>query len=282
METRHPGDYEMRVFSSVACAAVVGLAGIASAQRPAPPPPRNVTPDDSCSTTERGGIECRKIFERGARFDSVLMKRPALGVQVSGTGSARDTIGLFVSSVTPKGPAENAGIVEGDRLVSINGVDLRVPKDDIEDGYANGIPSRRLQREVAKLAPGGRANVRVYSGGRVRDVQVTVGRASDMMRNRSFINIGDMPGGMIWGDRFDGMPGNMRIMQLGPQLDRMRMTLPRTRIYVPDMERLRDMMPEMRRMNIEDLPMLEPGAIYRLRDRDEPRRKEKDRSNSKK
>ncbi|HUQ19659.1 MAG TPA: PDZ domain-containing protein [Gemmatimonadaceae bacterium] len=238
-------------------------------------------PDDSCTTTERGAIECRKILERGARFDSVLMKRPALGVQVSGTGSARDTIGLFVSSVTPKGPAENAGIVEGDRLVSINGVDLRVPKDDIEDGYANGIPSRRLQREVGKLAPGARANVRVYSGGRVRDVQVTVGRASDMMRNRSFINIGDMPGGMIWGDRFDMFPGNTRIMQLGPELERMRMTLPKIRMRTPDMQRLREMIPEMRRMDIEDLPMLEPGGIYRLRDRDEERRKEKERGSEK-
>lgn len=269
----------MRVFSTIACAAAVGIAGIASAQRPAPPPPpRNVTPDDSCTTTERGGIECRRVFERGARFDSVLMKRPALGVQVSGTGSARDTLGLFVASVTSKGPAENAGIVEGDRLVSINGVDLRVAKDDIEDGYANGIPSRRLQREVAKLAPGARANVRVYSGGRVRDVQVTVGRASDLMRNRSYINFGDMPGGMVWGDHFDMLPGNMRIMEMGPQLDRMRMSLPRTRIYAPDMRRLREMIPEMRHMDLEDFPMLEPGRVYRLRDRDEAKRKEAEKS----
>jgi S1-C subfamily serine protease len=105
------------------------------------------------------------------------MKRAALGVQVSGTGSARDTLGLFVTSVNSKGPAENAGIVEGDRLVSINGVDLRVPAADIEDGYASGLPARRLQREVSKLTPGTRVNLRVYSGGRIRDVQVTTGRA---------------------------------------------------------------------------------------------------------
>jgi len=200
------------------------------------------------------------------------MKRAALGVQVSGTGSPRDTLGLFVSSVTSKGPAENAGIVEGDRLVSINGVDLRVPKDDIEDGYANGIPSLRLQREVAKLTPGARANLRVYSGGRVRDVQVTVGRASDLMRNRTYIGLGDGPG--VW-TGFDREPmGNMRIMQLGPELDRMRMELPKMRLREQDMRHLREMIPEMRRMNLEDFHMLEPGAVYRLRDFDYDKRKE--------
>src|SRR6476620_4070560 len=202
----------MRVFTHVACASLVALASIASAQRPAPPPPpRNVTPNDSCTTVEPGKVECRRWYERGAGFDSVLMKRAALGVQVSGTGSPRDTIGLFVSSVTSKGPAENAGIVEGDRLVSINGVDLRVPKDDIEDGYANGIPSRRLQREVAKLTPGARANLRVYSGGRVRDVQVTVGRASDLMRMRTFFGGDGEPGGFIFRD---GMQMPMPLMQM--------------------------------------------------------------------
>ncbi len=257
----------MRVFSHVACASLVGLASIASAQKPAtPPPPRNVTPNDSCTTVEPGKVECRRWFERGA-MDSVLMKRAALGIQVSGTGSPRDTIGLFVSSVTSKGPAENAGIVEGDRLVSINGVDLRVPKDDIEDGYATGIPSRRLQREVAKLTPGARANVRVWSGGRVRDVQVTVGRASDLARNRTYIGFGDGPGGIWSGDHFDVVP-NMRIMQMGPELDRMRMAHPRMRILEQDMRKLREMVPEMRRMNLENFHMLEPGAIYRLRDFD--------------
>jgi hypothetical protein len=208
------------------------------------------------------------------------MKRAALGVQVSGTGSPRDTIGLFVSSVTSKGPAENAGIVEGDRLVSINGVDLRVPKDDIEDGYANGLPSRRLQREVAKLTPGARANLRVWSGGRVRDVQVTVGRASDLMRNRTYIGFGDGPGGVWTG--FDREPmANMRIMQLGPELDHMRMALPRMRMREEDMQRLREMAPEMRRMNLEDFHILEPGIVYRLRDRDYDRRKEERKANSK-
>ena len=268
----------MKVFSMVACAAVVGIASIAAAQKPTPAPaPRTVTPNDSCTTVEGGKVECRRWYERGAGFDSVLMKRAALGVQVSGTGSARDTLGVFVSSVSPKGPAENAGIVEGDRLVSINGVDLRLSAADVEDGYAAGLASRRLQREVAKLSPGSRVNVRVYSGGRVRDVQVTAGRASDLTRARTVIGFGDGPGAMIWGDRFNYEPlVNTRIMEMGPMLDRMRMDMPRMRMREEDMQRLREMVPEMRRMNLENFHMLEPGRVYRLRDRDSDYEKRKE------
>ena len=154
-------------------------------------------------TSEDGKIECR-IFRR-ADMDSTLMKRAALGVQLSSTGSVRDTIGVFVARVTPKGPAENAGVVEGDRIVSINGVDLRVNAADAGDSYASGLPARRLTREVRKLSPGNVVNLRVWSGGRIRDVQVTAGRASDLRDSGMF------------GYMFDGMEGfgpggaNMRI-----------------------------------------------------------------------
>jgi hypothetical protein len=87
-----------------------------------------------------------------------------------------------VEAVTPKGPAETAGIIEGDRIASINGVDLRTQAGDTEDSYANGLAAHRLGREVQKLTPGTRVNLRIYSGGRFRDVQVTAGKASDVMR----------------------------------------------------------------------------------------------------
>jgi hypothetical protein len=215
------------------------------------------------------------------------MKRAALGVQVSGTGSARDTLGLFVTSVSSKGPAENAGIVEGDRIVSINGVDLRVPSADIDDGYASGLPARRLQREVSKLSPGTRVNLRVYSGGRIRDVQVTTGRASDLTHARTMIGFDNWPTDTrIFRDGFDAGP--MRIMEMGPELERMRMTLPRLReafpkMRMPDAEwrRIREMVPELRRMEFDDLPMLEPGRVYRLRSPERIRKLETERAKAK-
>jgi hypothetical protein len=216
-----------------------------------PASPKTAAPDDECTSTGEGRIECRKILERGfgERLDSAMMKRAALGLQLSPTGTPRDTLGVFVSSVTPKGPAENAGIIEGDRIVSINGVDLRVAPGDIEDGYASGLPSHRLQREVAKLTPGSKANIRIYSGGRTRDVEVITGRASELMRSRSFINFGDGPGSsFIFRDGMEMPPfppmARMAPMPAMPQMERMRMM---------------EMMPEMHRYHIRH-----PGTEWKV------------------
>jgi hypothetical protein len=127
-------------------------------------------------------------------MDSAMAKRAALGIELRSTGTRRDTLGVFVEGVSPKGPAETAGIVEGDRIAAINGVDLRTPAADIDDSYSNGLASHRLTREVQKLTPGSRVTLRVYSGGRFRDVQVVAGKATDVMRLGDHFRMG-MPGG---------------------------------------------------------------------------------------
>jgi membrane-associated protease RseP (regulator of RpoE activity) len=110
-----------------------------------------------------------------------MAKRAALGIELRATGTRRDTLGVFVEGVTPKGPAESAGIVEGDRIAAINGIDLRTPAADIDDSFSNAVASHRLTREVQKLTPGSRVTLRVYSGGKFRDVQVVAGKASNVM-----------------------------------------------------------------------------------------------------
>jgi hypothetical protein len=206
------------IISVLAGAAALGLVPALEAQK-APKkddaPKKVVAPDHDGCVTRDGRTEC--VF-RKMDFDSALRKRPAIGVQLSPTGTMRDTLGVFVSRVVPKGPAEKAGIIEGDRIVSINGVDLRVNAADAEDGYAANLPSRRLTREVGKLNPGSVASLRVWSGGRVRDVQVTVGNAWDLRESGSY--------GML----HDGAPG---VRQLFPGFDGMRMRLrdmPRVRV----------------------------------------------------
>lgn len=106
--------------------------------------------------------------------------RAVLGISLSATGSKRDTAGVFVSSVTEDGPAEKAGIGEGDRIASINGVDLKVPREDIGDGSVSGARVLRLQREVHKLKVGQTADLVVVSGGRSRSVKVTAVKAKDL------------------------------------------------------------------------------------------------------
>jgi hypothetical protein len=190
-------------------------------------------PDSGCTTDADGRVECRIIrsgrpgdsafrnFDRiGAqawyRMDSAMAKRAALGLELRTTGTRRDTLGVFVEAVTPKGPAETAGIIEGDRIAAINGVDLRTQAGDTEDSYANGLAAHRLSREVQKLTPGARVNLRVYSGGRFREVQVTAGKASDVMRLSNRFEL-MMPG-------MDGMRefNGPNLMMFGPESRMMR------------------------------------------------------------
>jgi hypothetical protein len=222
-------------------------------------------PDSGCTNYPDGRVECR-VFRGGDRgdsalrnrmfyrMDSAMAKRAALGLELRTTGTKRDTLGVFVEAVTPKGPAETAGIIEGDRIASINGLDLRTSAGDTEDSYTNGLAAHRLSREVQKLSPGSRVNLRVYSGGRFRDVQVTAGKASDVMRlgNRFRYMMPGMDGMM----NFDGPDG----MLFGPetQLMRDRMEpLMRERIE-PLRERMEPLMREriepMLRDRLDDLP----------------------------
>jgi len=162
-------------------------------------------PDSTCTKFSNGRVECHAY--RGwmpgdsafgnvmfMRMDSAMAKRAALGIELRQTGTRRDTLGVFVDAVTPKGPAEIAGIVEGDRIAAINGIDLRTAAGDVDDPYANGLASHRLTREVQKLTPGSRVTLRVYSGGRFRDVQVVAGKATDVMRLGGHFRT-SMPGG---------------------------------------------------------------------------------------
>ena len=132
-------------------------------------------PDSTCTTHPDGRIECR-IERRSAggdslrrrmvyRMDSAMAKRAALGLELRSTGTRRDTLGVFVEAVTPKGPAETAGIIEGDRIAADQWRDLAYHGADVEDSYTNGLAAHRLTREVQKLTPGNRVNLRVYSAG---------------------------------------------------------------------------------------------------------------------
>ncbi|HEX5577281.1 MAG TPA: PDZ domain-containing protein [Gemmatimonadaceae bacterium] len=216
----------------VAAAAVMSSASVGAAQekkevRKEPGKVRVTSPRCVVNDDE---VDCSTF--RFADMDSVLKKRAALGIQLSSTGSLRDTIGVFIARVTPKGPAETAGVFEGERIVSINGVDLRLNAADAGDSYASGLATRRLTREVQKLAPGARVNLRVWSGGRVRDVQVTAGSAYDLRERGGLLGFfGEgMPGAFTWGDgpshirmrsfprmRMEGMP-KVRIEQM-PRFD---------------------------------------------------------------
>jgi hypothetical protein len=111
-----------------------------------------------------------RVYIAGDRFD--VAPRAALGINTSSTGTLRDTLGLLVSSVVRGGPAEKAGLEEGNRIASINGVNLRSTKVDLEDYENAGTLNRRLVRELEKVKPGAEVDLRVYRGGRTEALKV--------------------------------------------------------------------------------------------------------------
>lgn len=162
--------------------------------------PRKVTvKSTSAAALERNDdrrvVESRIVRERRMGSDSVrevrITERGMVGMTVGGAGNARDTLGLFISSVVTGGPAEKAGIVEGDRVAAVNGVDVRLSREDIDDAQALSARVNRFVREVQKAEPGKTVALRVYSGGRFREVSVTAARASELPRTGFRMSVGD-------------------------------------------------------------------------------------------
>lgn len=136
---------------------------------------------------------------RMASRDSID-QRAVLGLGLGGGGNARDTLGLLVVSVATNGPADKAGIVEGDRIAAIDGVDVRVPADDDQGGAMLDAKIHRLERAMAGKKSGDAVRLRVYSGGQMKDVTLTAEAAGTVYPRQRFGNFnfdfgGD--GGMI-------------------------------------------------------------------------------------
>jgi hypothetical protein len=137
-----------------------------------------------------------------------------------------------VLGVVDDGPAAKAGIEEGNRIAAIDGVSLRVSREDLEDQVVASSRVRRLTRAVAAKKAGDEVELRVYVGnGQFRTVRARLARAADLPRDRRSFIFGD---GMV--APMPPLPPGLEI-ELGPML--------RSRL-----ERLRDRGPELR-MNLE-------------------------------
>lgn len=158
-------------------------------------------------TEDADSLFGRRTF---ASFDRAQLEdRPALGFGIGGSGSRRDTLGVLVVSVQDSTPAAAAGLEEGNRIAGINGVDLRVAREDAGDNYMANARAQRLMREVSKLKPGNDVTLRVYSDGRFRDVRMKVARAGDLPRSRGVMIFGGA-GGMA------PMPATARSVPMAP------------------------------------------------------------------
>lgn len=130
------------------------------------------------------------------------LDRPTLGINLAVTGTARDTLGVFVLSVDDNGPAAKAGVVEGSRIATINGVDVRGRAPDSDDVFIlRTAGTSRLEHEISRLKPGDDVTLRVYYNGQYREVKTKIARAGDLpRRNRSIMISGDGSFSDAWPD----------------------------------------------------------------------------------
>lgn len=117
--------------------------------------------------------------------------RAALGINLGGSPSKRDTLGVLVVGVVADGPAEKAGLIEGDRIARINDVDLRVPREDAGDATLWSNRMQRLQSELRDLDVGATVTLSVWNGERYRDVRVTTVAQSDLPSSSMRLFMGD-------------------------------------------------------------------------------------------
>ena len=106
--------------------------------------------------------------------------RAVIGVSLTPSGTRRDTLGVLITVVATDGPAEKAGLIEGDRIAAINGVNLRVPGSEAGEGAISNAKSNRFRRELRKLKAGDEVELRVYSAGQFKTVRIKTEAAEDV------------------------------------------------------------------------------------------------------
>lgn len=100
--------------------------------------------------------------------------RALLGIEVSMSGTTRDTLGVLVSAIASGSPAEQAGLRERERIAEVNGMSLRVSREDVGSKDAEELVFRRLARELEALRPGDAVSMRVYGSSRPRTVTIRI------------------------------------------------------------------------------------------------------------
>ena len=100
-----------------------------------------------------------------------------LGMSLTLSGTSRDTLGLLVASVVTGGPAEQAGIIQGNRVREIAGISLRVDPADVGQKGVQDQVMRRLSRAQRVSQSADAVSVQIVSGTRERTVTVPTGTA---------------------------------------------------------------------------------------------------------
>jgi S1-C subfamily serine protease len=141
--------------------------------------------------------------------------RAVLGIGIGGSNEAESNEGVAVQSVSPGGPAANAGIKAGDVIVELNGKSLKREKSANNDQS----PREKLLDGMSKLSPGDEVTVKYLREGKPSIAKLKADRLPEEFAHRGEIyRMRTIPGDMPRFDKDDfnfnfeapnGFPGMM-------------------------------------------------------------------------
>jgi hypothetical protein len=158
------------------------------------------------------------------RIMSIVMNRRArLGIKVNLQARGSDSLGAYVESVSPNGPAAKAGLRSGDLITKLDGKSVLTggQADEARD-QRQSLPGLRLIELAARLEPNDTVPVEFLRGKDRRTVSVVTEDEPDMFvqgpdGHRRFtmryspgphdLMRGDLPEDMGFGDRFEFLGG---------------------------------------------------------------------------
>lgn len=169
-----------------------------------------------------------------------IVRRPRLGVLLDMQARATDSLGVYVQSVTPGGPAAEAGIQAGDVITKLDGAALTAGDTPVGASEERSAPALRLVERVARLKPGEKVKLEVLRGTEKKTFEVATRMEAEQqvsvrIRSPEGDNLMFGPGD-DWAGNFRGPrgPGRVKIMSVGP--DGMERTIFRTGSALDDLE----------------------------------------------
>ncbi|MEZ4586929.1 MAG: PDZ domain-containing protein [Gemmatimonadales bacterium] len=126
-------------------------------------------------------------------FELITGRRARIGVTLDMYAFANDTVGATIVSVTPGGPADDAGIRSGDIITRFNGRSLVPGGSDRDRREDESLAALRLIEMMAQVEPGDSITLDYRRDGRGRSTIVVAERERDLMAGGTLRLEGDAP-----------------------------------------------------------------------------------------